>query len=126
MITLDIFKGITDPIIEVLKGTGILKNEEEIKKAEIALKDSEAKIIRSVNATIRAELKSDKWIQYAWRPLVGFTFCAVIISNYILLPYLQIFGLHPIDIPDGIWSSMLVVLGVSAGTRGFEKIVSKK
>ena len=132
MIGVNLFKGIfgdaglTGNIIEILKGAGVLKNPEAIAKAEVALKDSESKIIESVNATIREEIKSDKWIQYSWRPCVGFSFCAVIINNYILLPYFQIWGLKMIVIPDGVWSAMLLVLGISAGTRGVEKIVDKK
>ena len=63
MIGIDLFKGIfgntglTGNIIEILKGAGVLKNPEEILKAEAALKDSEAKMIESVNATIREEIK---------------------------------------------------------------------
>ena len=82
--------------------------------------------IESVNATMREEVKSDKFIVYAWRPLVGFCFVALIANNFILIPYFAVYGLQPIIIPDGIWSAMLVVLGVSAGTRGAEKIMRNK
>lgn len=77
----------------------------------------------SVNATMREEAKSEHWIQYSWRPTVGFTFIGVIINNFILIPYAAALGLdiQVIDIPEGIWSAMLVVLGVAAGTRGLEK-----
>ena len=78
--------------------------------------------METVNATMRAEAQSDKFIVYAWRPLVGFCFVALICNNFILMPYFASYGLQPIIIPDGIWSAMLVVLGVSAGTRGIEKM----
>jgi len=93
---------------------------------ESKLLDHEAKIVESVNATMREEAKSEHWLQWSWRPLVGITFCAVIVNNYILLPYLRSKGLAPIEIPAGIWDSMLVVLGVAAGTRGWQKAMEAK
>lgn len=82
--------------------------------------------IESINATMREESKSDHWMVFSWRPMVGYTFCLTIINNYILLPYFINYGLKSIIIPDGIWSAMLVVLGVAAGTRGIEKITRAK
>ena len=97
--------------------TGEMPPELQIKLAEL-----DKAVVEAVNASMQAEAKSEHWIQYSWRPLIGFTFAGVIINNYIFLPYLRSFGLMPIDIPEGIWSAMLVVLGVAAGTRGLEKI----
>lgn len=82
--------------------------------------------LETVNSTMRTEAQSDKFIVYAWRPLVGFCFVALICNNFILMPYFASYGLQPIIIPDGIWSAMLVVLGVSAGTRGIEKMWRNK
>lgn len=82
--------------------------------------------IDAINQTMREEAKSEHWAQWLWRPLVGFTFCGVIINNYILIPYFAKYGMIPIIIPEGIWSAILVVLGVSAGTRGVEKIMRTK
>lgn len=104
---------------------------DEKEKAEMLLEMEklvleEGKILQAemetINATMREEAKSDKFIVYAWRPLVGFCFVALIVNNFILIPYFAVYGLQPIIIPDGIWSAMLVVLGVSAGTRGIEKM----
>ena len=95
--------------------------EFESKVMEYASRQQEA-----VNATMQAEAKSEHWVQYTWRPIVGFTFAGVIINNYILLPYFIAMGLKSVDIPEGIWSAMLVVLGVAAGTRGLEKWQKEK
>lgn len=77
----------------------------------------------SVNATMREESRSEHWVQYTWRPFVGFTFIGIILNNYVLIPYAAAFGLaiQIIDIPAGIWDSMLVILGAAAATRGLEK-----
>jgi len=116
------------PVVSVLKGAGILKDPEAEAKAMSALMSAqgefariERQIIGSVNAKMREEAKSDRWMQWSWRPTVGFTFCGTIINNYILLPYFHSYGMQPIEIPGNLWSAMLVVLGVAAGTRGLEK-----
>ncbi|MGH9398711.1 MAG: 3TM-type holin [Terriglobia bacterium] len=83
----------------------------------------DSQIITQVNTTMQAEAKSEHWLQWAWRPLVGLTFSLTIISNYVLLPYFAKVGLQPIVIPGDVWNTMLIVLGVAAGTRGYEKIV---
>jgi hypothetical protein len=122
-----------NPVISVLKGVGIIKDSESEAKAMSALLAAQGEfakvekdLIESVNSTMREEAKSEHWAQWLWRPMVGFTFCATIVNNYILLPYLVGYGLRPIGIPGEIWSAMLVVLGVAAGTRGWEKIQRTK
>lgn len=99
------------------------REEFRIRAMELASKEAEAeaRALESVNATIREEGKSEHWVRWSWRPLIGFTFAGVVINNYILMPYFRNLGLQPIDIPSGIWESMLVILGVAAGTRGLEK-----
>lgn len=104
------------------------KEEFRLKGQELVLREIEAEkgVLESINATMREEAKSEHWMQWSWRPTVGFTFAGTIVNNYILLPYFSTIGLKPVDIPEGIWSAMLVVLGVAAGTRGLEKWAKNK
>lgn len=78
--------------------------------------------ISAVNATMQAEAKSEHWMQWAWRPTFGFTACAVLVNNYVLLPYLSNVGIKPIEVPSEVWIMIMAVLGVAAWTRGQEKI----
>jgi hypothetical protein len=125
-------KGLVGGVVDVLKSTGVINDPEMELKAKQALMDFETKVdenaskaLETINSTMREEAKSEHWMQWAWRPTVGFTFSGVIVNNFILLPYLKKFGLVPIDIPGDIWTTMLVVLGVAAGTRGWEKATKK-
>jgi hypothetical protein len=127
---LDLFgnKGLVGSVLDVLKSTGLVKDPESELKATQALMAFESDMrkldaaqMESVNATIREEAKSEHWMVWSWRPLVGYTFCLTIINNYVLIPYFASSGLQPIIIPGELWSAMLVILGVSAGTRGLEK-----
>lgn len=84
---------------------------------------NELATIQSVNATMQAEAKSEHWAQWLWRPAIGFTFAAILVNNYILLPYAGAMhlGVQPLVIPDSVWTAMLVILGASAAGRSFEK-----
>ena len=115
-----------DPAKKAELEAAAIASQVELSRLELEL---EAKLeevvtrrVEAVNATMQAEAKSDSWAQRSWRPVVGFTFSAVILNNYVALAYLRPYGLAPVDIPGDIWSAMLVVLGVAAGTRGWEKI----
>jgi hypothetical protein len=106
----------------------VMDNAQEVERwaheTELKAMDNDIRVVETVNATMQAEAKSEHFLQFSWRPIVGYTFCAVIVNNFILLPYFP--SLHPIEIPAGVWESMLVVLGVASGTRGYQKIVEAK
>ena len=99
------------------------REEFRLKAKDLVLKEIEQdiRVIEAVNQTMQAEARSEHVLQWIWRPIVGLTFSAVVVNNYILMPYLQVFGLQPIEIPAYLWNTMLVLLGVAAGTRGLEK-----
>lgn len=126
-------RGLVGGVMDVLKATGIVKDPEQELKVQQALMEFEikageqaAKELETVNATMREEAKSERWAQWLWRPVVGFTFSAMLINNYILLPYFGKFGIVAITIPGEVWSAMLVILGVSAASRGLEKWQKEK
>jgi len=84
---------------------------------------NELATIQAVNSTMQSEAKSEHWAQWLWRPVVGFTFSAILVNNYILLPYAAKLGIQPLIIPENVWTAMLVILGASAATRGWQKVV---
>ena len=79
-------------------------------------------MIQAVNETMRSEAKSEHWAQWLWRPMFGFTGSALLINNYILVPYCVQLGVVPIPVPMEVWMMLMAVLGVAAWTRGQEKI----
>lgn len=109
-------------------GSKFIPDEKNRLEFEAAVMNAATIQQQAVNQTMQAEAKSEHWIQYSWRPLVGLTFIGVIINNYILIPYAAALGLgvKVLDIPEGIWSAMLVILGVAAGTRGLQKWQAEK
>jgi len=95
---------------------------EEIAKLQAALATAEMQLqaimVQAVNQTMQAEAKSEHWMQWSWRPTFGFTGAAILVNNYILLPYFAKLGVVPISVPDEIWLMLTAVLGVAAWTRG--------
>lgn len=108
-----------DPSIKNQFDLAVASARADMDKAEM---DHNAALITAVNATMQAEAKSDSWLQKSWRPLFGLGTLAVIINNYMLLPYFARLGLQPVAVPGEVWNVMLCVLGVAAMTRGVEKI----
>jgi len=100
-----------------------LKAQQMLLDFQTKAQENEAKVIESINATMREEAKSEHWMQWAWRPVFGFSGSAILINNYILLPYFTKVGIVPIVIPTEVWVMLMAVLGVAAWTRGQEKIV---
>jgi roadblock/LC7 domain-containing protein len=98
--------------------TKLLEFETAIQQATIKF---QADAIAAVNATMQEEAKSEHWMQWAWRPTFGFTACAILVNNYILLPYLAKAGVVPIAVPSEVWLMIMAVLGVAAWTRGRDK-----
>jgi len=125
-------KGIIGSVMDVLKDTGIVVDPETKIKVQQALFDYQVKIeelhareMETINATMQAEAKSEHWAQWLWRPTIGFSFSAVIVNNYILMPYFSKLVV-PIVIPDNVWTAMLVILGAAAATRGWQKVEETK
>lgn len=99
--------------------TKVVELEVEIRKAAMQFETS---VVASVNATMQAESKSEHWLQWSWRPIFGLTGSAVIINNYILLPYFAPLGIRSLDIPSEVWMTIMAVMGVAAYTRGWNQV----
>lgn len=80
-------------------------------------------------------MKTERWLQKYWRPMMAMTYMAIIICDFIIFPIawslIQFHGLGEVEIQwspltllsGGIFhAAMGAVLGVAAWTRGQEKI----
>ena len=69
---------------------------------------------------MQAEAKSEHWLQWSWRPLIGYSLVATVVNNFILMPYLQAY-LKPVAIPTEVWYAWLAILGVTAAGRSLQQ-----
>ena len=96
--------------------------EAEIKKQLLGI---EQEVVKAQSAVIVAEASSKSWMASSWRPICMLTFVAIIANNYILFPYIQLFGGQAIElsIPDHMWDLLKLGIGGYIAGRSGEKIV---
>jgi len=81
------------------------------------IKYSENELKQRANI-IKAEAQGESWIQKSWRPITMLVFVFIIANNYILFPYISLFGgkATALDIPPDMWD--LLKLGLSGYVIG--------
>ena len=73
---------------------------------------------------ILAEAQGASWLQRNWRPILMLTVVAIIANNYIVAPYLGLFGLPALvlDLPGELYTLMTIGVGGYIAGRSGEKI----
>lgn len=99
---------------------------EKMAEIDVRLEEIDAKKLESVNQTMREEAKSEHWMQWSWRPCVGFIFVLMCLNNYVILPCLKNKGLQPVEIPSEVMMAILAILGVASYGRSKAKIEEAK
>lgn len=69
--------------------------------------------LQAASKVIVAEAKSESWLARNWRPITMLTFVFMIANNYVIMPYMQLFGVPAVQLeihPD-MWG--LIKLGLS-------------
>jgi len=102
------------------------KNElEQAIKAQML--EHEVKFVSYQKDIIVAEAKSTSWIAANWRPVTMLVFVAIIANNYILFPYITLFGgqAMPLEIPPSMWELLKLGIGGYILGRSGEKCIEK-
>lgn len=73
---------------------------------------------------IKAEAQSQFKLAAVWRPVTMLGFLAVVMNNYVLVPYLGAFGFEVPAVPigDEMWQLLQIGIGGYIVSRGAEKI----
>ncbi|MGB0670033.1 MAG: 3TM-type holin [Rhodospirillales bacterium] len=81
------------------------------------------KEIESAARIIVAEAKGDSWLQRSWRPLLMCLFGLIIANNYVVAPYVELFGGPALDlaIPPDMWDLLKLGIGGYVVGRSVEK-----
>lgn len=80
-------------------------------------------IVKAQAGVITAEIQGRSWMQRNWRPILMLSIVAILVNNYILLPYAQAFGLpiQLLDLPPSLLGLMTIGVGGYIGGRTYEK-----
>lgn len=75
---------------------------------------------------ISAEASGESSAQRNWRPHLMYLFMLILLNNYIILPYMGIFGISVphLDIPTNMWTLLEIGVGGYIVGRSGEKIAS--
>ena len=116
-------KGVTDLVGQ------FVEDKDKSNELETAIKNKliglEQEVVRAQRDTIVAEANSQSFIARNWRPIMMLTFVFIIANNYILFPYVQLFGgtALELEIPDAMWSLLKIGVGGYVMGRSGEKMV---
>ena len=116
-------KGVTDLVGQ------FVEDKDKANELETAIKNKlvnlEQEVVKAQRDVIVAEANSQSFIASNWRPIMMLTFVFIIANNYILFPYVQLFGGTAIElkIPEAMGGLRKIgVGGYVVGRRG-EKMV---
>lgn len=106
-----------------------LEYQQGLHNYELSIEQEHTRKLEIVNSTMQAEAVSGSWAQRGWRPFNGFLFGCTLFLDYvgsqIVLALAE--SAYPWQhIPAGVYMLWTGVLGVTAISRGTEKIAKTK
>lgn len=112
--------GVIDQAVEDKDAAAKLKAD--IHSKMLSLQESET---ASATKVLMAELSGGNWLQRSWRPILMLSIVAIVVNNYLLVPYLTLFGLPAtaLDLPPELFNLMTVGVGGYVLGRSGEKIM---
>jgi len=120
-----IIKAIAAPVLKIIDDAVPDKDLANKLKADInnAMINMDGKLLEAQASIIVAEAKGT-WLQSNWRPILMLSIVGIMINNYILFPYLTLFGAPTtlLEFPPELFTLMTVGVGGYVVGRSGEKI----
>jgi hypothetical protein len=96
-----------------------LKYKQLLTEIDGSFLEYENKLLESRSKIVESETKGESWLQRSWRPILMLLCMAIIMNNYILVPYFKI-PMAVLD--DHIWDLIQMGTGGYVAGRSLEKI----
>ena len=113
------------PVAEIIDKTvpdrdQALKLKQELQMAAMS---GEAEFLRAASSIVRAEAESRFALTAQWRPVLMLSITAILVNNYLIAPYAQVFfGVSvTLDLPAPMWDLLTVGVGGYIVGRSAEK-----
>ena len=98
-------------------------------KMRAQLLEYHAKITELQSSIVLAEIKGKAWMQQNWRPILMLSFTAIIVNNYILVPWVNVlsaafgseFQAPVLEFPGQFWTLLIAGVGGYIAARTIEK-----
>ena len=127
----DIFR----PAADLIDNLHTSKEEKDEAMAKLATSQAGAadRVMSFISKRVEEKVKvvvaevrsSDKFVS-RWRPTLMYTIIAILINNYLLVPWLNTFwgGAPVVELPDKVWTLLEIGLGGYVVGRSIEKGVA--
>jgi len=104
--------GIIDQLVEDKDQAAKLKAEFQLQAMQADYSAINAEI-QAQAQIVAAEAQGQSWLQRNWRPVLMLVIVAIVANNYIIYPYLELFGVKatPLELPERMWSLMQIGVG---------------
>jgi hypothetical protein len=115
--------GVVDQAVEDKDAANKLKAEIQTKMLGLDYSALEKEL--DVRAQIlTAEITSQSWLARNWRPILMLVIVAIVANNYLIFPYVKLFGGEStiLELPERLWTLMEIGVGGYIIGRSGEKI----
>lgn len=121
-------KPISDIVGKVIDHLSVDKTVQEQLRFEVtqALISADSSVIEQQVKVILAEAQGS-WLQRNWRPILMLSIVAIVVNNYILFPYANLFGVQAVilELPPELFTLMTVGVGGYVAGRSAEKVMQE-
>lgn len=116
--------GVVDQAVEDKDAANKLKAEIQTKLMSLDYSALETEM-KARAEIITAEARGESWMQRNWRPILMLTIVAIVANNYLVFPYVDLFGFKAplLELPEKLWTLMEIGVGGYILGRSGEKIV---
>lgn len=109
---------------------GIVNNKADAEKLkaqiQLELLANSSDELKHAASIIKAEAQGESWLQRNWRPLLMLSIVAIVVNNYLVYPYLSLFGAPALvlDLPPELFNLMTMGVGGYVMGRSAEKVMA--
>lgn len=113
-----LFTGEPTPEKQAEIRTKLLDLEDKAARADNLYRELQSKVLI-------AEISGQSWLQQNWRPILMLTIVAIVANNYLVVPYLMLFGFPSLilELPEKLWNLMTLGVGGYIAGRTGEKMM---
>lgn len=116
--------GVIDQAVEDKDAANRLKAEIQTKLMTLDYSALETEM-KARAEILTAEITGQSWMQRNWRPILMLTIVAIVANNFIIFPYMDLFGVKAtaLALPDRLWGLMEIGVGGYIIGRSGEKMI---
>lgn len=129
MMWLKLVDTVLGPLFNVIDKSVADKDQAAKLKADmqLALLSASKDETKHATSVLLAEIGGESGLQRNWRPILMLSVVAIVVNNYLLYPYLSLFGLPAtvLELPTELFNLMTVGVGGYVLGRSGEKIMKE-